>query len=284
MGGINGNSFGLNFQATVSLAGARKGQGGGLPAYDNNKVYNSLGEINSALQGLRQKWNAHYSESFSKMENGGKVTVGQLKEEIMKEFGSYGIQLTDTKPGDIAIGKHLVYIDEANLQKMADDPTYRADNFALMRREFSTKGGITYKDYQGRTVKSSSAGSVFSLSEDNPLVDGSRYNGSSQGQKQVIAEAPATTARNHTKSKSAVDQAREKQIESREKREARRKKERAEEERRLEKREAAERVRAQTAERADGARDIAPVEGAAEIDGQRPAGPSSQGGGLDLKA
>jgi hypothetical protein len=183
--GIGGYAASVNLSVQMSVKKSAEAAGGaeriaprlGVPTY-TNKTYNSLAEFSGAVQTYRREWQTVYEERFSSMENGGKLSVEALMEDMRREFAAFGVQFTDRKPREPVQGKHLVYIDEANLAKMAADPKYRAENYALMQREFvSINNPLTYRDARGETVRSQLTGTLFTLSDDNPLEGGSRYHG-----------------------------------------------------------------------------------------------------------
>lgn len=142
---------------------------------DNTKTYSSLEEFNSTFVQYGKEQTKTYSDKFAKQENGGTSSVEELKNEIKKEFGAY--KLVSSEPSDVVDGQHLLYIDDKNLQKMANDPEYKAKVFGLMRRELDSMGSNKIK-MGGEVVNFSMTGSVFSLSDSNESVDGIPYKGS----------------------------------------------------------------------------------------------------------
>lgn len=139
------------------------------------KTYSSLNEFSSSLIKYGENQTKIYENKFKNDENGGKSSVDKLKEEIQKEFSKY--KFVSSEPSDPINGQHLLYIDDKNLQKMANDPSYKAKVFGLMRREHDSLD-TNHKIRMGSDVISSNiTGSVFSLSDKNENVGGVPYKG-----------------------------------------------------------------------------------------------------------
>ncbi len=102
------------------------------------------------------------------------MTVDQLKEMLKKRFAGY--TLTDSEPKEPVKGKNLLYIDDTNMKKMATDADYRAKVMGLMEREYAGTSSMTF-NLEAGSQKTFTTGSVFSVSETNPSVDGVPYAG-----------------------------------------------------------------------------------------------------------
>ncbi len=230
LGGMNLN---VNFNVKTKTGSANAAQQNAKPSFDNGKVFNSLGDFTSALFKYEDEWSAEYVKQFADMENGGKMTVDELKQLMQSEFSGFGVRFVDSNPKDVSSGQHLVYIDEANLQKMASDPEYRAKNMALMQREFAGQNGYAFRDSRG-VVNSKLTGTVFSLTNENGMVDGSYYKGMAQGATTVQGSQDngfGLSTSSGSKGKSVMEALSERQAELRERAREKREKERLEAER-----------------------------------------------------
>lgn len=230
---IGGMNLNVNFNIKTKNGTANAAQQNAKPSFENAKVFNSLGDFTSALFKYEDQWSAEYNKQFADMENGGKMTVDELKEFMQSEFSSYDVRFVESNPKDVSTGQHLVYIDESNLQKMASDPEYRAKNLALMQREFAGQNGYAFRDSRG-VVNSKLTGTVFSLTNENGLVEGSYYKGMAQGVTTVQHSQDngfGIGTRSGTKGKSVMEALAERQAELRERAKEKREKEHLEAER-----------------------------------------------------
>ncbi len=232
---IGGTNFNANFNVKTKTASTNAAQQNTKPAFEHTRVFNSLGDFTSALFKYEDEWSAEYSKQFSEMDNGGKMTVDELREFMQNEFSSYGVRFVDSNPKDVSAGQHLVYIDEANLQKMASDPDYRTENLALMQREFAGQNGFAFRSPRG-VVNSKLTSTVFSLSNENEKVGGSYYQGMAQSASTVQGSQDngfGVSTTSGSKGKSVMEALAERQAEMRERAREKREKERLDAERKI---------------------------------------------------
>lgn len=135
--------------------------------FDPNKRHATAEEFRSDLYAYEKKLRVQYS---AQIVHSGAGTIDELKQEIASLFPEY--TMTSVKPRHVTEGKNLLYIDNANLQKMLKDPSYRAEIYALMRREIVGNNG--YHLFGSAWI---TTGLVFTLSEDNPREGGVPYAG-----------------------------------------------------------------------------------------------------------
>lgn len=189
--------FNSNFNIMANTTSAKKGQTGqsGLPVFDNGRVWSSLGDFGNGLKSYQKEWEGVYSEKFSGLENSGKITVDEMKEQLESEFAQYGVRFVNSNPRDVSNGQHKVYIDDANMQKMANDPSYRGKVMALMQRELApTQQGFNYQR-NGETVSSSLTGTVISICQENSAYGGIPYSGMARGAPSItVSQASVPTA------------------------------------------------------------------------------------------
>ncbi|MCG8550567.1 MAG: hypothetical protein MI799_09225 [Desulfobacterales bacterium] len=160
---------------TIHPAGIAQASSGNL---QENKTYSSLGQMSRALVNYGKEQSRIYSTQFASMGKNGKIGVDELKETIKTEFPMY--TMVPREPADVVDGRNLLYIDENNLRKMADNPEYRAKVFGLMRREGDSGAGTTTVRMNGGSHSFRTTGSVFSLSDGNESVGGIPYKGSAR--------------------------------------------------------------------------------------------------------
>lgn len=141
-------------------------------------TFDSLGAMETHLFGVEKKAVAKYRSEFEKEDNKA-ISVDEMKEMLKKRFPGY--TLTDTEPTDPVKGKHLLYIDDTNMNKLANDADYRAKVMGLMEREYAGNAPMTF-NLGNTTFHSITTGSVFSLSESNPSEDGIPYAGMGMGE------------------------------------------------------------------------------------------------------
>lgn len=172
----------VNIAATSVYANtatsASKTEGAKKPVWNPNKVYKYLEDMNQGFQDYKMQAVSYYSSMISRQEGDGTLSVEDLKKEIQDLFPEY--TLTDREP-KLTQGKFYLYIDQSQLKKMAEDPTYRAKVYGLMDSELQGKKGFTLEYSDGRKVTSHLTGSVFSLTESNRKyagADGIPYLGS----------------------------------------------------------------------------------------------------------
>ena len=150
--------------------------------------FNSLDALEAYLVDVGKKATEKYRAEFQKDGN-QEMTVDDLKDTLKKRFPGY--TLTDTEPKEPVRGKNLLYIDDANLKKMATDADYRARVMGLMEREYAGTAPTKLSTADG-TFRSNTTGSVFSLSESNPSEDGIPYSGMSSSEG-VMETGPRDT-------------------------------------------------------------------------------------------
>ena len=186
------------------------------------------------------------------------MSVEDLKKQIGEWFSEY--TLTDREPKNVDNGKHYLYIDDSQLNKMAKDPTYRAKVYGLMDREMETGKEYTLTYSDGRKKTSHCTGSIFSLCEKNKkyaCADGIPYLGScntdagwstSDSHIQVRNMSflydnldPAKSARK-SRTMAAKEQAKQLEKKKAEKRKAEKEEAAKEEKKRIEKKKEAEKI------------------------------------------
>ena len=165
--GTGYNSTGVSKKEDSTSSTNKSKNSGNLAKFDSNKRYHSLSEFANDLFALEKKWQVQYKELTADSEIN---TIEDLKKQIEELFPEY--KLVSSRPRDVVQGKNLLYIDDRNLQKMLNDPSYRTDVYALMRRELAAAPGWRIGDDKWRLT-----GSVFTLSDDNPRVGGIPYLG-----------------------------------------------------------------------------------------------------------
>lgn len=167
------NIYGSTVTGTSKTKTAQK------PAWNPNKVYHYLEDMNQGFQDYRKQAVSYYASMISKQEGDGTLTVEELKKEIQELFPEY--TLTDSEPANVTQGKFYLYIDQSQLKKLASDPSYRAKVYGLMDSELQGKNGYTLQYSDGRNVTAHLTGSIFSLAESNHKyagADGIPYRGS----------------------------------------------------------------------------------------------------------
>jgi hypothetical protein len=190
MSAING--FGANFSVKQTTASKpSKPSDSGQPAtpkFDHNRVWSSLGDSTNALWKYGDEWQAAYSAAFSQGENGGKVSVEDLRAQLQSEFAGYGVEFVDSGGGEPepVAGRHTFHIDDTNLRKMADDPEYRAQVFGTLQMELVATKGIKFKDSGGEIVSTRLTGTAGSIAD---------MNGKSRGDMPFWGGATAETTR-----------------------------------------------------------------------------------------
>lgn len=150
--------------------------------------FDGLDSMEKYLFGVGKKATEKYRAEFE-ADGNKEMTVDQLKEMLKKRFAGY--TLTDNEPKEPVKGKNLLYIDDANMKKMASDADYRAKVMGLMEREYAGTSPMTFNLDVG-SYKSSTTGSVFSVSENNPSVDGVPYAGMASSES-VMEAGPRDT-------------------------------------------------------------------------------------------
>lgn len=136
------------------------------------EIYSSLQDFSKSLVKYGENQTKIYENKFK---NDGSISIEELKKEINKEFPKY--QFTSSDPSDLINGQHLLYIDDKNLQKMANDSDCRAKIFGLIKREYSSLDANHKIKMGSNIVSSSTTGSVFSLSDKNENIGGVPYKG-----------------------------------------------------------------------------------------------------------
>ena len=174
---VNMSGLGMNLTVSVQWGAAKSGQTG-FPVFDNNRVWSSLDEFGAAGVKYGEEWVKVYSDRFSGLENGGRISMEELDEQLRAEFGSFGVRWVDNDPKDVRAGQNDIYIDEANRRKMANDPEYRARVFGIIQRELSVAPqGFRYQ-HGGQTIQAPClAGGTMSFCEGNKVYNGVPYLG-----------------------------------------------------------------------------------------------------------
>lgn len=126
-------------------------------------------EYANSLFAKEREYRVQYSKTVA---DSNVESVDDLKKEINKLFPEF--TFCNSNPSDVVKGENLLYIDDANMQKMIDDPSYRAEVYALMKRELAGNNGFSVF---GHTYKTT--GFVFSLCNENSNIGGIPYSGMS---------------------------------------------------------------------------------------------------------
>lgn len=166
----------LSYTQSAGVTGSSRTESASKPAWNGNKAYAYLEDFNSAALAYGEQAAKYYA---AKTSQDGELTVEELKAQIQEWFPEY--TLTDNEPSSVKTGTYYLYIDNSQLQKMAQDASYRAKVYGLMDREYTCSRTYTLQYSDGRNVTSHCTGSVFSLSEKNNKyagADGIPYLGS----------------------------------------------------------------------------------------------------------
>lgn len=234
---VGGSGFNANFNIAAKNMTAKKEQtdaaSAGLPAFDHGRVWGSLGAFGDGLKEYQKEWEAVYSEKFSGLENGGKISVDEMQELLQSEFSRFGIRFVNSDPRDVTDGQHKVYIDDANMQKMANDPEYRGKVMALMQRELTnTQQGFSYQRNGETQNPGRLSGTVISISQENNAYGGIPYSGMARGSGSIsVSKSSIPTASDRAsdkKGKSMLEIIKEMQEEREKKLEEKREKARIE--------------------------------------------------------
>ena len=206
IGGLN-----VSLSVSVQASAARSGQSD-RPVFDRNRVWSSLAEFNAAGVKYGEEWVKVYSDRFSGLENGGKISMEELDGLLRSEFASFGAWFVDSNPKDVRTGQNDIFIDDANRRKMANDPEYRARVFGLIQRELSLGSqGFRYQ-WNGETIQTSRlTGSVISISDENASHGGVPYLGMCTSGPTFSASSQGTASTKATpkKGKSILDMLKE---------------------------------------------------------------------------
>ncbi len=166
----------VNQRASGICAAGNKKNSASKPTWNGKRAFTYLEDMNQAGLDYGAKATKYYS---SKTAADGEMTVEELKKQIGELFSEY--TLTDHEPQNVVTGKHYLYIDNSQLQKMAKDAAYRGKVYGLMDREMETGKEYTLTYSDGRNKTSHVTGSIFSLCEKNrkyACADGIPYLGS----------------------------------------------------------------------------------------------------------
>jgi hypothetical protein len=148
-------------------------------ATTGTQSYRSLSDLNDTLVAHGQQYTREYAAEYASAEDGGIWSTDQVLSALKTDFPTYDI--VSSEPKDVVKGRNLLYIDSTNLSKMATDSDYRARVMGLIKRE--SEGLSTARIGQGdQTFTFHPTGSIFSLSESNPKVDGIPYQGSAESE------------------------------------------------------------------------------------------------------
>lgn len=152
--------------AAISRRQPRNTEKAGIqkPVWNPYKVYNYVEDMGTGFQEYKKKATNYYAAEIAASDSSGSITTDELKKQIKELFPDY--TLTDREP-KLTKGKYYLYIDDAQLKKMADDPAYRARVYGLMDSELQGKKGYTLKYSDGRNITQHLIGTVFSLTERN---------------------------------------------------------------------------------------------------------------------
>lgn len=146
-----------------------------ISIWNSNCVYASYDEMTDAIKSYYKVLEGMYEASMSFMPEEGRLTIEQLSIDIKSSFPQY--TLVPVEPGSVIRGKHLLFIDNVNMRRMADDIGYRAKVYGLMKSELSCTQGFAYMNSQNKIVRGKMTGSLFKISEKYPYIDGTPYQG-----------------------------------------------------------------------------------------------------------
>lgn len=171
---VNNEIYSRRAQAAkTTAAGSKSKTAETVTGFDPNKKYKTVSEMKEDLKSLEKSDQIQYKKTIASSDV---KTEADLKAEIKKMFPEY--RLVSQDPKKVVNGENLLYIDDANMQKMLKDPEYRSEVYALMKRELTGNDGY---HLGGNAWKQT--GSVFSLSNSNPVSDGIPYAGMSTSMK-----------------------------------------------------------------------------------------------------
>ncbi len=164
-----------------SLFAATRGAtaGGGTSSPFAPKTYRSIDEMDSHLRSYGKQATEKYRAEFSGNGASQEMTADDVKAMIKKRLPGY--TLTDKEPSGIVKGQNLLYIDDKNLEKMAKDADYRAKVMGVLDRDMQGLGQTTIDTGKSKTTMQTT-GSVFSISDKNPVSDGIPYVSSSESE------------------------------------------------------------------------------------------------------
>lgn len=179
LGGIGAN---FNIATHTSTSTAKSGQSA-TPAFAHNHTWGSIAEMEQAFRKYGQEWRGVYSNEFagSGANGDGKLTQEELNALLESEFGGLGATFVDSAAKDVTVGKHQIYIDEKNRQKMANDPEFRAQVFSVIQIEMAGTRGYSVQGPGGPT-HNRLTGSALSISEGDPLYEGVPHSGMATGE------------------------------------------------------------------------------------------------------
>lgn len=147
------------------------------PKWNPNKVYHYVEDMGQGFNDYRKEVTAYYRKQMMQGENGGVMTVDELKKDLAETF--QGWEFTSYEPSDVTAGKFCIYIDEKNLEKMASDPEYRAKVYGLIDSESQCRTGYTLKYSDGKNVTQHMVGQIISIAQGNDAgLEGIPYHGS----------------------------------------------------------------------------------------------------------
>lgn len=170
---VSGNMYANRMNREKTAVSSNKGE---KPVWNGKQAYKYLEDMNQVALDYGARAVNYYA---GKTAEDGELSVDELKKQIGDWFPDY--TLTDQEPKNAVQGKHYLYIDNSQLQKMAKDASYRAKVYGLMDRELTVGKEyiLTYSDGRNQTMHLT--GSVFSLCEANRKyagADGVPYRGS----------------------------------------------------------------------------------------------------------
>ncbi|MCC8109292.1 MAG: hypothetical protein LIQ30_09680 [Planctomycetes bacterium] len=195
---LNGFSAQYSITSQTTVKKAHTAAQSGVPTWDPNRVWGSIGGMEKGFRSYRQQWNEYYSESFAAA-GSGVLTQEELTDLLQSEFGGMGVTFIDHKPGDAKAGRHDVYIDDVNRQKMASDPEYRARMMSVIQMEMAGVTGYSLNDGNG-TVSNRLSGTVLSMAEGDPLYEGVPHSGGAVSESNGVRMA-ASAATGESKGK-----------------------------------------------------------------------------------
>ena len=160
-------SYSLNINITSKTANNEK------PTWNGKKPYKYLEDFNDAAMSYQKKAKIYY---MNRTESDGTLTISDLKKQIKELFPDY--TFTNQNRKDVVRGANYLYISDRQLQKMANDPSYRGRVYGLMDEELTVSKEFTLTYSDGKNVTQHCIGSFFSLDESNGEgIDGLPYLG-----------------------------------------------------------------------------------------------------------
>lgn len=165
---------GVKMKINANIAQSASNFSSHISKYDANFTYGNLTQMSNAIIARGKDYERDYGMAFK---GGGSISLDELNSKLKSEFK--GATFVSYDPQDAPQSGTQIYIDDANLKRMARDENYRAKIFGLIKRETeSGSSGYSFLDGENKT-RSVSLGVAISISDKN---DGEPpYRGYSRG-------------------------------------------------------------------------------------------------------